>query len=65
MIIAIGDIEVPTVGGKGTGDNPHGPNRISPNDQGCRLLIITPPIKTLPGRGFTACIMLKPFIMHP
>ena len=40
MIIAIGDNEPPTVGGKGPGDNPHGPDPMSPNNQGRELIII-------------------------
>ena len=64
MIIAIGDVEVPTVGGKDTSDNQHGTDPMTPNYQGCELLIITPPMKILPSRSFTECIMLKPFIMH-
>ena len=43
MIIAIGDVEVPTVGVNGLGGNSHSPDPMSPNDQGCELLIITPP----------------------
>ena len=62
MIIAIGDVEVPTVGGTGPSDNP---DPMSPSDLGRELIIIIPPIKTLhASRSFTACIMLKPFIMH-
>ena len=36
MIIAIGDVEVPTVGG-----NPYGQDPMSPNNQGCELIIIS------------------------
>ena len=43
MIIAIGDVEVPTVGGKDLGDNPHGPDPMSSNNQGRELIIFTCP----------------------
>ena len=43
MMIVIGDVEVPTVGGNGPGDYPHSPDPTSPNNQGCELIIITPP----------------------